>query len=491
MGLIHITPVSRRRHGSYDNPAQSRRQGTVWYTVPNGKGELVNICKTTFAGIFALGHKRLQILIGKKKSGDLSFTDKRTRHYPGTLTDEDMSNVRNHINDFPRESSHYSRARSSKEYLSPDLNVARMHSHYKMMYPQSTVSYMSYRKVVLRDFPHLSFQRPRKDTCKMCDRLNIEVKAGTPESKSAKIRQELHHRKSEKARTLLKSDIAASQLPGSNTCCVSIDLEQVMFVPTLTHSEMFYRRQLSCYNFGISLGDTHHSYMCMWDETVAGRGGNEIASCLLKVLNSEVTKKTRLIVWSDNCVGQNKNRMMVFLFLFLVSIGLFKHIEQRFLVSGHSFLPCDSDFALIEKRKRVSKAFIPSDLHKIVRDARINKPFKVIPMYPSDFLDFQTTADNIISTKSLNISKAVSIEYDCADVSRVGLKESHSELETCRNIKVLRKGRTETDLRNATIEVITSERRRLTTEKMNDLKAMIPYLEKEEHKAYYRNLCGD
>jgi hypothetical protein len=70
-----------------------------------------------------------------------------------------------------------------------------------------------------------------------------------------------------------------------------MDLQQVMFVPTSMHSEMFYRSQLSCYNFAIHVADTQQSYMCMWDETTAGRGGNEVASCLLKVLNTRFTNK--------------------------------------------------------------------------------------------------------------------------------------------------------------------------------------------------------
>ena len=129
---------------------------------------------------------------------------------------------------------------------------------------------------------------------------------------------------------------------------------------------MFYRCQLSCYNFGVYVGDTMESYLCMWDESVAGRGGNEIPSCVLKVLNKGITNKKNLIVWSDNCGAQNKNRIIVFLFLFLVAHGMFQNIEQKFLVSGHSFLPCDSDFALIEKREAVTKAYVLNDLHKIV-----------------------------------------------------------------------------------------------------------------------------
>ena len=125
----------------------------------------------------------------------------------------------------------------------------------------------------------------------------------------------------------------------------------------------------------------------MWDESIASRGAIEIASCLLKVINIGVTNNKNLTIWSDNCSAQNKNRVMVFLCLFLVAIGLFDHIEQRFLLSGHSFLQCDSDFAFIEKRKRVTKAFIPSDLFKIVQESKVVKPFRVVSMLEADFRD--------------------------------------------------------------------------------------------------------
>jgi hypothetical protein len=138
----------------------------------------------------------------------------------------------------------------------------------------------------------MSFQRPRKDTCKTCDRLNIESKEGTPRSHCAKQTLELHHRKAEKSQSLMKSDISAAQLPDSRTGCATMDFQQVVFVPTLTNSEMFYRCQLSCYNFAVCVADTQKSYMCMWNETIAGKRGNEVASCLLKVLNFGITNKS-------------------------------------------------------------------------------------------------------------------------------------------------------------------------------------------------------
>ncbi|KAJ4446520.1 hypothetical protein ANN_13216 [Periplaneta americana] len=117
---------------------------------------------------------------------------------------------------------------------------------------------------------------------------------------------ELHHRRTECAQNIMKTDTSLSQLPDSNACSLAMDLRQVMFVPTLTHSEMFYRRQLLRYNFGVCVCYTMQSYMCMGDETIASGGANEIVSCLLKLSNMDTTNKKYLIIWSDNCAAQNK-----------------------------------------------------------------------------------------------------------------------------------------------------------------------------------------
>lgn len=68
-------------------------------------------------------------------------------------------------------------------------------------------------------------------------------------------------------------------------------MQQVMFVPTLTHSDMFYTRQLSCYNFCVHICDKSESFMSMWHECQAGQDGNEIVSCLCCPINNINLKK--------------------------------------------------------------------------------------------------------------------------------------------------------------------------------------------------------
>ena len=54
--------------------------------------------------------------------------------------------VVDHINAFPRTESHYCRANSKCQYLSPDLNVTLMYRMFKKKYPDSA-SLSLYKKV--------------------------------------------------------------------------------------------------------------------------------------------------------------------------------------------------------------------------------------------------------------------------------------------------------------------------------------------------------
>jgi hypothetical protein len=349
MNLIELLPVQRRR-----KEGPSKRQTTIVYTLPNQKGKNVQVCKNTFCRTFDVKPNVIRTITEKKKRGDFTFIDQRGSHEKEKKYNENHENcVVNHINKFPRTESHYSRAKTSKEYLSPDLNTHRLWKLYQEENPCNQVSYMFFKKVKKEKFANLAYGRPRSDTCRTCDLLSSIPSASTStEKKKMKYELEFHQRRAEKANELMKADIMASQLPGNLFSVLAMDLEKVLFLPTLTHSDMFYKRQLSVYNLGIHLADFGKGYMHMWHECIAGRGGNEISSCLLHILNKEsVPLKKNLIIWSDNCIGQNKNRMIIFLYVYLTVNGTFDSIEHRYLVSGHSFLPCDRDFAQIEKRK--------------------------------------------------------------------------------------------------------------------------------------------
>lgn len=95
-----------------------------------------------------------------------------------------------------------------------------------------------------------------------------------------------------------------------------------------------------------------NAYMYVWDESIASRGPQEIRSCILHFIKNNVNTE-KLIMYSHQCGGQNRNIKMA---LICNCIVCFYHlsptqIHHKFLVSGHSYLPCDRDFGVIEKQK--------------------------------------------------------------------------------------------------------------------------------------------
>ena len=65
---------------------------------------------------------------------------------------------------------------------------------------------------------------------------------------------------------------------------ITYDFQQNLETPNLQHNDMFYKRQLWTYNFGIHDCVSNQGYMFMWDETTAKRGSVEVANCLYNFL---------------------------------------------------------------------------------------------------------------------------------------------------------------------------------------------------------------
>lgn len=197
MSLLQLLPVKRRRHGMYDDEEQSRRQCSIAFSVPDGDGNMIRVCKQTFMEIFAITTQCIKTLVAKKKNGALTFEDNRGGKRRGTakydVTERKL--VQEHVNSFPRDVSHYCQNQSAKEkeYLSPDLNICKLYRAFTLKYPNVQVSRKYYYKVFKKDFPNLSFKLPRIDTCKTCDLLALKAKLNTEEGRQAKTQLDLHH----------------------------------------------------------------------------------------------------------------------------------------------------------------------------------------------------------------------------------------------------------------------------------------------------------
>ena len=131
-----------------------------------------------------------------------------------------------------------------------------------------------------------------------------------------------------------------------HTQTITFDMQKTR----LTTNILFYKNHLRLYNCGIQAGKQKKSTFNIWIEGKADRGSQEVGSCLRKYISRNSISKgvENLILWSDSCVGQNRNIQMVLLLkcIFEESSHL-KSIRMGFLVSG-IFVPNDSNFGNVK-----------------------------------------------------------------------------------------------------------------------------------------------
>ncbi|KAJ8975146.1 hypothetical protein NQ317_012423 [Molorchus minor] len=260
---------------------------------------------------------------------------------------------------------------------------------------ESPVSYFIFREIFNKEF-NLHFHPPITDSCKKCDLFNVQIKTVHGARKQQlEFEQELHQRKAQSARDGLRSDTALAKRGEASVIC--FDLMKTLPTPVLTAGIVYYKRQLWTYCFNIHDMGTDNSFMFVWDETVASR---EVGSCLLYYIKHFVTSKS-LIMYSDQCGGQNRNIKLSVLCNYITASPdlTVEKIDHKFLVSGHSYLPCDQDFGLIEKEKNFILVFIPKEWHLVIKKARKKNPFKVIEMTKSDFISTKVLESNITNRK--------------------------------------------------------------------------------------------
>lgn len=150
---------------------------------------------------------------------------------------------------------------------------------------------------------------------------------------------------------------------------ICFDLQNVLTCPRANISNFFYTRKLNVYNLTshCATSKKKKAYSAVWPECVAKRGGNEIASAVVVILNcvlQENPELEKLVLWSDSCVAQNRNSMMTLaLKKFIEEHPRIKQIEQKFCTPGHSSIQrVDNIHSHIEKMLKISEIYSPVSL---------------------------------------------------------------------------------------------------------------------------------
>ncbi|KAK3925611.1 30S ribosomal protein S12 [Frankliniella fusca] len=376
------------------DPSSGRnRTCTLRYELEQNNSRIV-VCKKCFLATLDENEGFVKRALQNKKQSysGVTRTDKRGRKPSSNKTPQSvLAKIHEHFESFPKYVSHYARSQTDKKYLGADLNVSRMFKLYNEEgNPKTSLS------VYFREFQKtgLKFKPPAVDTCNKCDALNQAIKQCKTAEEKATIKAELdaHQQKATNAYNVKRADKLLAQEDNTKQV-VAFDLEQVLACPQLSSGETFYKRQLSVYNLTVYNCSTKSAVNYMWSEVEAGRGANEIASCVTRYINEEVAEPvTHLTMFSDTCSGQNKNsHMCASLVSAINNHPSLEVIDHKFLLPGHTFMECDQIHAQIEKKRRKATIELhhPRDWYNFIRSV----PYKtsnliVREMRQEHFLDY-------------------------------------------------------------------------------------------------------
>lgn len=374
---VDSQPIARSRKRNADSGKV--KENTLFYSFIVNKRS-VRVCKVMFLNTLGISNKVVVNVLKKIQQGGIIQPDLRGKHSPSNKTPtEILENVKNHISSFPNYESHYSREKTAKKYLGPELNITKMFNLYSShcaennIDPKLVAKQWLYFDVFNKHF-NLSFKSPETDTCDICDSFSAKLKGElSPEQRDdLQTEQEAHLAESKRRYDLKGSDTKLSKENPAHKVLTG-DLQKCLATPLITNSISFYKRKLWTLNF--TLYDCYDSsvHCMMWDETKGARGGNEVASSLLKWADNVIPGSAiqDITIWTDNCYGQNKNKSIVMAFFFILkTYPQILRINQKFLLKGHTHMEADTVHGHIErKRKKTPNMSIltPWDWQQLVR----------------------------------------------------------------------------------------------------------------------------
>jgi len=203
----------------------------------------------------------------------------------------------------------------------------------------------AYYDIFRKEF-NLGFHKPKKDQCDFCTKhrhLDDDDRAQTAD------KMEEHKRNKNLSREL-KAKLKEHLTKANNQMNVAcFDLQQVLLTPHTPSSQLFYRRKLSTYNLTVYDAGTKAGFCYMWHEGVGKRGVNNVASCVWHYINHmNEQSKNEFHFFTDNCCGQNKNKLIVSMYFHAVRTLDVERICHYYLEKGHTENEGDSMHSTVE-----------------------------------------------------------------------------------------------------------------------------------------------
>ncbi|ETP27456.1 hypothetical protein F441_00073 [Phytophthora nicotianae CJ01A1] len=236
----------------------------------------------------------------------------------------------------------------------------------------------TFRKLLQQYCPTIRIRSPRSNVCDLCAILHTRMRSCI----TAELTEELgvHTEAAKKMRLEYKKDLASVS---EDHAVIVMDFSQNLTLPSVasTPSQWYFLSLVNVHVFGIYYANKGQQYNYVYEESVAGKGTDEVNSMLYHFIQRIVLTNghRKLAIYADNCGGQNKNNFVVKMLLALAQTGELDVVELKFFVKGHTKNAVDRGFGLMRKKIAKEDVWTADQLLEVINDSSSSSALVHIP----------------------------------------------------------------------------------------------------------------
>jgi len=296
--------------------------------------------------------------------------------------------IKTYIANLEARESHYSRERNeNRKFLPANTTKTKLYNQFCELNPEfapnndneAAVTYSMFCKIFNYDF-NIAIGFPRSDLCDSCELFKTRI-LGARREENHELLEELQQARNvhwEESQTFYNKIREVNELPNT-TLAICADFEKNFNFPITGVNREYFMSNVNLYNFGVQNMKTNDAHMIMYSQSFARKGANETATFLHYYLTEVCPPEIQNVhLYMDNSTGTNKNRFVLAM-LQNLCLTRFESVEIIFPIVGHSFMPIDRSFAMIEKKKkREDLVTTPEHWTNLVRQARPSQPYNIV-----------------------------------------------------------------------------------------------------------------
>lgn len=372
LGILHSLTRDSSMTTSTRQIKVQRKQSKTFYQI---KGQPV--CRDTFMFCHQIKVKRLKRL--KKMYNDNGLVAKvhgntmKKAHNVTTFMDTQF--VLKFLQNYAEQHAIYLPGRSSTVYNTSLKLLPSSDSKVKIynVYKESFIAEMPEKPVSLRTFtniwrqtcPNIVVMKPRSDLCSFCQKHYTSgafMALANEEEKMLSIeKMRAHLDLVQKERAFYKSTIAETKETildpevNNRSAHYSFDMAQQVHIPSnpLQPGPIYFLVPFKVGIFGVMCESLNKQVNYLIPESVSTtKGSNLIVSLFHHYLDKNNNGEQTMFIHADNCVGQNKNNILLSYLAWRISNGKNKKIVLSFMPVGHTKFSCDWAFGLFKRKFR-------------------------------------------------------------------------------------------------------------------------------------------